>query len=335
MDLSGIHSALSLGGGLLRDVVGIDFGTTGTRAVRVSRAVGGAWSIVRVWSGPARGSGAWVLPRELRAHAGVLAVSHPDIVSKLLSIPRPSNKLDEVPIADLLGITDPKAFRIAMEIQDSTATETHALIAAIPDALARSTLSSFAQGFPAPQSLEVAGLAAINGMVLGNPAIREKGALLLDLGAETATVAIIVLQKLAFTRQFRIGANAIMRKLGESLGMDGDTAREAVGEGLVDAVDQVQAAYEPLARQINLGRDFVSRRHNVRTEHLVISGGLFQTPFWSHPLEAALGVEVTVWNPFSVLPVTPGALTPELVAQGCRFAAAAGAAIAALEIKKP
>jgi Tfp pilus assembly PilM family ATPase len=100
-------------------------------------------------------------------------------------------------------------------------------------------------------------------------------------------------------------------------------------------VDQVQAAYEPLARQINLGRDFVSRSHNVRIEHLVVSGGLFQTPFWTQPLEAALGVDVTVWNPLAVLPVTPGALTPELVAQGCRFAAAAGAAIAALEIKKP
>jgi hypothetical protein len=335
MDLSGIHSALSLGGGLLRDVVGIDFGTTGTRAMRVSRAVGGAWSIVRVWSGSARGSGAWVLPRELRAHAGFLAVSHPDIVSKLLSIPRPSNKLDEVPIADLLGITDPTAFRIALEIQDSTAAETHALIAAIPDALARSTLSSFAQGFPAPQSLEVSGLAAINGMVLRNPAIREQGAILLDLGAEIATVAIIVSQKIAFTRQFRIGANAIMRKLGESLGMDGDTAREAVGEGLVDAVDQVQAAYEPLTRQINLGCDFVSRRHNVRAEHLVVSGGLFQTPCWAQPLEAALGVEVTVWNPFAVLPVMPDALTPELIAQGCRFAAAAGVAVAALEATRP
>ena len=334
MNLLDIQAALSLGGGVLKEVVGIDFGATGTRAVRMSRT-GAALSITRVWSGPKMGSGAFLLPRELRAHACALAVSHSDIVSKLLSIPRPSNKLDDVPIADLLGIIDPKAFRIAIEIQDSTATETHALIAAIPDALARATLSSFAQGFPAPQSLEVSGLAAINGMVLGTPGIREQGALLLDLGAETATVAIIVSQKLAFTRQFRIGANAIMRKLGESLGMDSDTAREAVGEGIIDAAEQVQAAYEPLARQINLGRDFVSRRYNVRPEQLVVSGGLFQAPFWAHPLEAALGVEVTVWNPFSVLPVTPGALTPELVAQGCRFAAAAGAAIAALEVKEP
>ena len=165
MALQDIKSALFSGGGVLKDVVGIDFGTTGTRAVRMSRT-GAALSITRVWSGPETDSVAFVLPRELRAHAAAFAVSHPDIVSKLLSIPRPSNKLDDVPIADLLCITDPKAFRIAIEIQDSTAAETHALIAAIPDARARATLSSFAQGFPAPQSLEVSGLAAINGMVL-------------------------------------------------------------------------------------------------------------------------------------------------------------------------
>jgi hypothetical protein len=334
MDLSGIKAAFSLGRGALTDVVGVDLGTTGTRAVRVSRT-GAAWSIVRVWNGPATGSGALVFPREMRAHAGALAVSHPDIVSKLLSIPRPSHKLDDVPIAELLGITDPSAFRIAIEIQDSTAAETHALLAALPDAVARAALSPFAQGFPAPQSLEVAGLAAINGMVLGIPAVREQGALLLDLGAETATVAIIVPRKLAFARQFRIGANAIMRKLGESLGMDADSALGAVGEGIVDAGDQIGVAFEPIARQIILGRDFVSRRHNVRPERLVVSGGLFQTPCWAQPLEAALGVEVTVWNPLAVLPVTPGVLTPELIAQGCRFAAAAGAAVAAVEAKKP
>ncbi|MBM4163349.1 MAG: hypothetical protein FJ222_02760 [Lentisphaerae bacterium] len=335
MDFSGIKAALSLGGGFLRDVVGIDFGTTGTRAVRVSRMGGGAWSIVRVWSGPATGSGACVLPRDMRAPAGALAVSHPGIVSKLLSIPRPSNKLDDVPIAELLGITDPKAFRIAIEIQDSTAGETHALLAALPDAVARATLSAFVQGFPAPQSLEVAGLAAINGMVLSIPGNRDQGVILLDLGAETATVAIIVARKLAFARQFRIGANAIMRKLGESLGMDAETALGAVGEGIVDAEGQTGAAFEPLARQIILGRDFVSRRHNVRPGRLVVSGGLFQTPCWAEPLAAALGVEVTVWNPLAVLPAAPDAITPGLAAQGCRFAAAAGAAVAALEAKRP
>jgi Tfp pilus assembly PilM family ATPase len=270
----------------------------------------------------------------MRAHAGALAVSHPDIVSKLLSIPRPSHKLDDVPIAELLGITDPSAFRIAIEIQDSTAAETHALLAAVPDAVAHATLSPFAQGFPAPQSLEVAGLAAINGMVLGVPAIRDQGALLLDLGAETATVAIIASKKLAFARQFRIGANAIMRKIGEGLGMDGDTALGVVGEGIIDAGDQVEVAFEPLGRQITLARDFVSRRHTVRSERLIVSGGLFQTPRWTQPLQAALGVEVTVWNPFSILPVASGALTPELVAQGSRFAAAAGAAVAAMEANR-
>jgi Tfp pilus assembly PilM family ATPase len=315
-------------------VLGVDFGATGVRIIRISCS-SGRFVITHAWMSRDPNLATFTLPNHLHARAVGIAVSDPDIISKLLAIPSSTNVLADVPFANLLGISNPQAFRIAMELDHSTALKTHALVAAIPETTAVAAIRPFSHGFPAPQSLEVAGLAAINGMILENPAIREQGAILLDLGAETATVAIIVLQKLAFTRQFRIGANAIMRKLGESLGMDGDTAREAVGEGLVDAVDQVQAAYEPLARQINLGRDFVSRSHNVRTEHLVVSGGLFQTPFWTQPLEAALGVDVTVWNPLAVLPVTPGALTPELVAQGCRFAAAAGAAIAALEIKKP
>jgi len=332
MDFSGIQSkALALfKGGRLQDVVGFDFGATGTRAVRISR-VRETLTVVRAWSGQALAAAPPAYPRELRAHAGAIAVSHPDIVSKLLSIPRPANKIDDVPFADLLGISDPQAFRIAMEIQESTASEAFTLLAAIPDAVIHAALRPFAQGFPAPQAIEVAGLAAINGVVLCNPAFRDQSVILLDLGAETATVAITIPQRLAFVRQFRIGANAILRKLGESLGMDAETARDAVGDGVIDASEQVRAAFEPLVRQIILGRDFVARRHNVRSSRLSVSGGLFQRPYWLTPLQTALAVEAAVWNPLAALPAAAGALAPETVAQGCRFAAAAGAALAALK----
>jgi len=334
MDFSILKSAMALGNGRLNDVVGLDFGATGVRAVRIASKNGG-FLVSNVWCAPAPVPSPLVLPREMLARAAAIAVSPPDAVAKLLSIPRPASKLDDVPFAELLGIADPQAFRIGMEIEDSTASETRVLLAAMPEAAADATLRPFAQGFPVPQSLEISGLAAINGALLVDPALREKSLILLDLGAEIATVAITIPRKLALVRQFRIGANAILRKLGENLGMDAETAMEMVGDGVISADEQVQSVFDPLARQIILGRDFVARRHNARTDGLHVSGGLFQKPFWFAPLQNALGVGVTVWNPLATLPAAPGALAPETVAQGCRFAAAAGVALAALEPPHP
>ncbi len=335
MDVSSVIKALTnLGNGKPSDVVGFDFGSTGVRAVRLARSKEG-FSIVQVWSVQAPVPEPFVFPRELRARAAALAISHPEAVAKLLSIPRPANKLDDVPFAELLGISDPQTFRLAMEIQDSSAAETRVLLAAIPETVAVALLRPFAQGFPAPRSMEVSGLAALNGVLLGTPGLSEQSAMLLDLGAEVATVAITVPRRLAFVRQFRIGANAILRKLGESLNMDPNTARDVAGDGMIDAAEQVRSAFDPLVRQIILGRDFVSRRHNTRTDRLYVAGGLFQAPYWTQPFQTGLGVEVVIWNPLASLPAASGALAPETVAQGSRFAAAAGVAMAALEGARP
>ncbi len=330
MDVSGIKSAFSFGGRRLRDVVGFDFGASGVRAVRLATGREGV-VVSGVWSAEAPLTDPLVFPHEMRARAAAIAVSHPDAVARLLFIPRPASKLDDVPFADLLGIADPQAFRMAMEIAHSHASETHVLLAAIPETDAAAALHPFAQGIPAPQSLEVAGLAAINGLILCTPAIEEQSAILLDLGAEVATVAITTPRRLAFVRQFRIGANTIMKKLGERLGMDAETAREAVGGGVVDATEQIRAVFDPLTNQIILGRDFVSRRFNVRPDHVYVSGGLFRSPAWAQPLQVALDVGVTIWNPLADLPAASGALDAETVAEGCRFAAAVGAALGILE----
>lgn len=329
MNLAAFKSAFGLGGAP-KDIVGIDVGSSGVRAVRVAHTKDGAM-LTQAWETLSPVPGPLTLPRNLKARAGALAVSHVDAVAKLLSIPRPQHKLDDVPFADLLGISDPQAFRMAMEIQDSSTTETHVLLAAIPETTITSSLHPFTQGFPAIQSFELSGLAAINSVLLGNSACSEQNLVLLDLGAETATVAITMSKQLAFMRQFRIGANAILRKLAESLGMDVETVRDVVGDGVIDASEQVKAAFEPLARQIILGRDFVARRHNARASCLYVSGGLFQAPFWLTPLQTALAVDAVIWNPLAVLPAIPGAISPEVVACGCRFAAATGVALAGLQ----
>lgn len=311
----------------LPSVLGVDFGSTGIRAVKV-RMSAGKMQVSYAWSSPDPDMSIFSLHAGLAARAVALATSQSGETAKLLTIPRPKDKLKDVPFAELLGISDPNSFRIALEIEESTATETNALVAAIPETTAVAALRPFARGFPSPQSLEVSGLAALNGIVLGHGLKEVESAILLDLGAETATVAITQHDKLAFMRQFRIGANTIMRKLGESLSMDAETAREVVGDGIIDASSQVRTVFDPLVRQIGLGRDFVSRRHNVRPSRLIATGGLFQTASWLQVLQQSLGVETETWNP---LAAASGSLSPEIVAQGCRFAAAAGAAMAVME----
>lgn len=329
MDFSTIKGKLKLDS-VPKDVIGIDFGACGTRIVRMVSNKAGV-TVTQAWETDDELTDLTVLPRGVRSRACALAVSHPEAVAKLLSIPRPANKLDDVPFAELLGVDNPMAFRMAMEIQDSSANETSALLAAIPLSLTEKTMGLFAQGFPAPQSLELSGLAALNGVMMTVPSCFERSVILLELGADTATVAITIPQKLAFLRQFRIGANPIMRKLRESLGMDDVTVREAVGGEMIDASEQVRVAFEPLMRQIALGRDFVARRHNVRATRLYACGGLFQTPFWLQPFANGLGVEAEAWNPFKAIPVSKGSVTKEQIENGTRFAAAAGVALAVLK----
>jgi Tfp pilus assembly PilM family ATPase len=326
----------------LGDVVGVDIGSSGTKAVRL-RTVEGAIRMTAVAhlprlpfptaDAPAAGGGtALVLPRELRARHVALALSHPEAVTKLLAVPRAADKLADFAFAGLLGLANPDAHRIGVEIESSSHNETVVLAAALPERIVRWALGLFPAGTPIPCSVEIAGLAALNAIAYS---LRDKpddnAVMAIDIGAQTSTVGILVRNELALVRQFQIGTSAVLARVAETLGMDEETARSVLTDGVIDASDAVHSALDPLVRQLVLGRDFVARRRNCRIGSIYLTGGLLSAPFWRQQLATMLGIEAFDWNPLLIVPSGPGTIDPALTtAAGC-FAAAMGTALAAWE----
>jgi len=323
------------------DVVGVDLGSSGTKAVRL-RLMDGKPRLTAAAQLPAtpypadaaeaaRSSGL-ALPGVLHARYVALALSAPEAVAKLLVVPRPADKLGDFAFSGMLGLANPDAFRIGVEIESSTHGETTVLAAAIPDHMVRWALHLFPVATPAPCSAEIAGLAALNAIAYS---LREKpaegAAMAIDIGARTSTLGIFIRQDLALMRQFPIGSNAIMNRVAGELGMDEETARSVLTDDVIDASDAIRIALEPLVRQLMLGRDFVARHRNCRVANVYLAGGLSGSPFWRQHIAALLGFEPNDWNPLTIVPCDPAVASPDRTsASGC-FAAAMGAALAALE----
>jgi Tfp pilus assembly PilM family ATPase len=275
---------------------------------------------------------ALVLARELRARHVALAVSHPESVAKLLVVPRAADKLADFEFASLLGLSNPNAYRIGIEVESSNHSETTVLAAAVPERIVTWALNLFPVATPAPCAVEISGLAALNAIAHSLRDKPEDGAVMaVDVGAQTSTVGIFVRDELALLRQLQIGAGAVLGRVAAALGMDEETARGVLADGMIDASDAVSEALEPLVRQLILGRDFVARRRNCRIGRVYLTGGLLSAPFWRQQIATALEIEAADWSPLTIVPALPAAITPALTAASGCFAAAMGAALAALE----
>jgi Tfp pilus assembly PilM family ATPase len=203
------------------DVLGFDVGVTTLKAVRL-RVIENAVYLVAVAQLPhlsvptanSESSAApqpFQIPRSLHAKYVAFALSPPQAVAKLLVVPRPADKLDDFSFAGLLGLDNPDAFRIGVEIASSTHSETTVLASAMPDQVVHWALGLFPIATPAPCSLEISGLAALNAVAYGlkdHP--RDEAVMAIDIGAQTSTLGVFLRGDLALLRQFKLGASAIL-----------------------------------------------------------------------------------------------------------------------------
>jgi len=321
------------------ELVGVDIGTTGLKVVRMKQskddvAVISADILPPIhWNGedqPERIK----LPKNLMANYTALTVSGEKAVVRLLNLPGhvKQSELEESAIREHVSVN--KDFRISFTILPAVRgkQETRVLVVAIPEEQVKAALKLVPSGPPAPFSLEVAGLAALSSFMHGPGGSMGQEALgVVESGARVTFLALFYKKTLALVRKFDFGAESLVQKVQEQLGVDRETAEGIISDGSFDISQPVHEVMDPFLRQLTISKDFVERREDCRVAAIYLSGGTNLSRYWLEEVKAAAAADVVSWNPFEGLSVPDGAYPSNLNGQETRFSAAVGACLGVFE----
>lgn len=317
------------------EIVGLDFSSSGVKAVRMKR-VNEQLSLVAAACFPPAEYGEIVRPNLGKAFAtnyAALAISAPACVVRVVAHTS-SHMQTEInrQIRDQIGLDT--SYRLASIPSGQPVKgkgESRVLAVAIPDQDASAVLNLFAAGPPAPCSLEISGLASMNAALAGAMAADpEAPACLLDCGSRVSMMVFVNKRAVILARKLDVGGEAVVDRVQKHLGVDRDMAQSIMSEGAIDISQSVREVIDPFLRQMMISRDFVERQENCRVTTVWITGGMSMSAYWTNEIRKATGMNVTAWNPLEGIQVGADALPAELRGQECRLSAAIGAARGAL-----
>ncbi|MBP7828881.1 MAG: hypothetical protein KA248_03070 [Kiritimatiellae bacterium] len=320
------------------DLVGLDFGTSGIKAVRMRRNKEGVTVLKADLLPPLAPAGAGPerppLPRGLLTHYTALAVSGARSSVRILGIPGrfETGAARDLQVREHAGAAEGQRLGYAIITPPKLRNETRLLAVTLPEEEARALLDLFAVGPPAPVSLEVSGLAAITAFLRGPGRAHEQGTVgVVESGDRLTVMALLHKNLPVLVRKFDLGMQTVRERVQQRLGVDAETAKGILADGSFDISQTLHEVVDPFLRQLSLSKEFIERREECRLEKLYVSGGMSLSRFWVNDLKAAAGVDVERWNPFDGLTVAPEAFPAALEGQQTRFAAAAGACLGAWE----
>lgn len=316
------------------DVLGLDVAASGLKAVRV-KVVNKAVSVVAVDMLPAetlQGNGVIALPKTLRARYVALATSEPGAIVKLLTFPAHSDKPADAHVHELMGLGEQTEYRLAYEPVVESRSEIKVLAVGMPLQTIRTMCQYFPSGVPAPCAIEVAGLASMTAYARGPGRNHSEDCVaVIDFGANMTLVAFFNKGTLVMVRKFEVGTQTILKKLQDSLGVDGDVAAGILNDGSFDISQIVHQSLESFLQQLIISWDFVERRENSRIARLYVCGGGASLGSWAHEIKNTTGQSPAVLNPFEGWALSPETLLEKWKGQESRFAAALGCALGAVE----
>lgn len=140
------------------------------------------------------------------------------------------------------------------------------------------------------------------------PESEKKATALIDIGAAKSNIAIVLGNRLLFTREVYLAGNEITEAVGRSLSAepeDVDRMKCSPGEALDQILDAAQPAFEDLANEIRLSFDYVEGQFDVEVSTVVLSGGSAQLPNAAAILGNLLGRPVHIFDPLAGLDLVP------------------------------
>jgi Tfp pilus assembly PilM family ATPase len=316
------------------EVVAVDLATSGAKAVRIRKAKEGL-TVMAADFLPATALAAeegheprLVLPKNLLANYAAFTIPGENAVIRILNMPSQTDAsqlpLDQ--IREHVGLGEEYRIGFAVASPARGKQEARVLVVGVPEQEAQAILKMVPIGAPAPFSIEVAGLAALMGFLKGPGAKDAQDAVgVIESGARVTFMALFNRGVLALVRKFDFGAESLLGKVQQQLGVDRETAQGILSDGSFDISQPVHEVMDPFLRQLSISKDFVERREDCRISRFYVSGGASLSRYWMGEICNASGIEVMQWNPFEGLHVAAAAIPEALRGQETRFTAAVGA----------
>ncbi len=320
-------------GGLKTDVVGLDFGASGIKAVRLRRRRAGiALLAVDVLPlPPSKSSEArerLILPPALAANYAAVCLNGDRSSIRLLDLPALPNVKIEDQIQQQFNLTGDYRMGYAIIPIPGVKDTLRTLAVALPEDEAQATLARLAVGPPAPTSLEYPSLAALHAFERGVGARHAQEAVgVLDAGSRFTHLFLFLHGRLALARRFEAGGANVLERVRSQMDLDEATALNVLSTGAIDLSAVYHEALSSVFKQLAISRDFVERREHCRVARLYLAGGLSISTYWEQTVSEATGVPCTVWNPMEGLTEVGGEFPVPWRGQEPRFAAALGAAL--------
>ena len=207
-------------------------------------------------------------------------------------------------------------------------------VAFMPEELARRVARLLPEGHrPTAVSIQVSPLARVNAFA-ASPALGAAGgtAVLIQIAANATTIALFARGAVALYRELSVGEEDSLHAVAGPMNVDNATAKELLEGGLVDPAPFLGPLLMPIFRQAELSTDYVLRRNGLVVEKFFVAGPPALAPHWAAIFRDQTGRDAATCEPVSDFPQEEGAsLPPDFDKVSGRFAAATGAAAAALQ----
>ena len=321
----------------ITDVLGVDFGTTSTKLIRIRKTASG-YTLVDADVMPAYDLHQGDLPQKFSVpkklcapYAAACLTGTADHVRFMFV----SNKMQDTRsiqnrVAKSLGLG--REYRIGFSIieRGKEGLDHKVLAAAMPEAEVQTARKLFSAARPSLVSLEIAGLSALNSFS-HVPEIRQaEGAVCyLEAGAEATMISFFLNGQLRLIRKFDYGSVYIQQRIQDVLSVGEEDAIDILFEDAAPLLEQSLDPIGSLLQELSISKKFVERNENTAVTRVYASGGLSYSPYWNYIMEQVMGVGIHIWNPFTANGMTQ---YPQGV-QGVEsmFAPAVGAALALLQ----
>ncbi len=290
----------------ISDVVGVDFGSSSTKLVRIRKS-GGKLQLVEADVMPAFDLHGDVeqtlsMPKKLAAPYAAACTAGKDAHVRFMFIPSQLSDRRSIQqrVAKSLGLG--KEYRVGHTIVERGKDQIdHKVLATgAPITEVQATLSLFARHKPSLISLENAGLAALNSFSHTEAARDCDGIVCyMEAGAHSSFISFFLGGELRLVRKFDHGAAYIQRRIQDVLNINEDDALTVLFEDATPLLDHSLDPITTLLQEISISCKFVERNENTPIQKVYASGGLSYSPYWTYMISDIMSCKVNVWDPFT------------------------------------
>lgn len=290
----------------ITDVVGVDFGSTSTKLVRVRKS-GAKFTLVDADVMPAfdlsgESSNTLSVPKKLAAPyaAACMGGEHSHLRFMFISSQLSDKRAIQQRVGKSLGLGKEYRVRHTIVEKGKDQLDHKVLASGIPDQEVRAVKQLFSNRKPSLISLENAGLSALNSFS-HTPHVLETDGIVcyLEAGAFSSFISFFLDGELRLIRKFDHGSVHIQRRIQDVLNINEDDALTVLFEDATPLMDQTLDPIGNMIQEISISCKFVERNENASIQHVVASGGLSYSPYWSYTISEIMGADMEIWNPFT------------------------------------